>query len=102
MGTEPQEELDADIAGQKLKIKTASLNTIATVATLVVVCLIAYVLFEHRMDAKAGGLAMTDAVLNMVKAQQDTTRAHRETNCLMGIPEAQRESKADWCKRISQ
>lgn len=98
----PQDELSGEVAGQKFSLKSASLNTIATVATLILVAILAYVLWEHKLDAKAQGVSLTDAIQSMVKAQQEATQAHRETNCLIGMKEAERESKSEWCKRIAR
>lgn len=102
MAEEQVSELDAQIAGQKFSIKSASLNTIATVATLLGVILLGYVLWQHKVDAKDQGDSLNKAINAMIQAQQDATSAHRETNCLIGFAEGQREQKAEFCKRISR
>lgn len=75
-------ELDAQIAGQKLNIKNAPINTLATVATLIIVCLIAYVLFTHQQDTREAGAAFVGAVKEQTTAVKEQTMALREQNCL--------------------
>lgn len=96
-------DVNVEVMGNKVNLKNVkSLNTLATVATLIVVVLIAYVTWAHGTEAKENGKSLVDAINSMTKAQQDTVRAHRETNCLIGMKESEREAKAEFCKRISQ
>ena len=85
-----------EIGGQKLNVKNVkSLNTLATVATLIVVILIAYGGWLHVQHANQQAVLLSDTFKEMSQAQ-------REGNCLIAIPEAQREQKADFCKRITR
>jgi hypothetical protein len=97
----PQDAVDAEIAGQKFSIKSASLGTIATVLTLIVVVLIAWTLWLHGAEAKDTGKSLVEAINAMTKAQMDTVAAHRETNCLIGY-QGPPTDKVEFCKRISR
>ena len=85
-----------EVGGQKLNLKNVkSLNTLATVATLVLVCLIAYGGWLHTQHATQQAQLLSETFKEMTQAQ-------REQNCLIAIPESQREQKADFCKRITR
>lgn len=87
-------EVSADTALGKFAFKGA-LNTLATVATLIIVCVMSVFLYQHVAQAAA-----RDDVL--AKAFDAFTQAQREQNCLIAIPEAQREMKAEFCKRVTR
>lgn len=93
--SQQSEQFDADIAGQKLSIRSQSLNTIATIATLVVTVLIAYMLFGHGTDTR-------EASRELAAALKDMTQAAREQNCLITLPPERREQNTELCKRISR
>lgn len=85
-----------EIGGQKLNVKNVkSLNTLATLTTLILVCLIAYGGWLHVEAAAKSTALLHDTFKEMTQAQ-------REQNCLIAIPESQREQKADFCKRITR
>lgn len=96
------EELDATIAGQKLKLTGANLNTLFTVLGFIGICLIGYVLYMHTAESKEVQTSFVAAVKELTVAQREGTAAAREQNCLISIPEAQREAKADFCKRVTR
>ena len=85
-----------ELAGQKVNLKNVkSLNTLATIATLIVVILIAYGGYLHVEHSNKQAALLSDTFREMTQAQ-------REQNCLIAIPESQREQKADFCKRITR
>ncbi len=88
MPPETVEEANLEIAGQRIHLKSVALNTLLTMATLICIVLIGYTLWHH--------VAQADATL------KEMVQAQREQNCLIAIPEVQRESKADFCKRITR
>ena len=89
-------DVAVEFAGQKVNLKNVkSLNTLATIATLVLVCLIAYGGWLHVNHANAQATLLSETFKEMTQAQ-------REQNCLISIPESQREQKADFCKRITR
>lgn len=84
------------IAGQEVNLKNVkSLNTLATVATLIIVVLVGYIIFEHKIDARAHGESLTSVM-------KDMAQAIREGNCINAYPEAERESKVEQCKRLAR
>lgn len=90
-----QEQIDADVAGQKVSIKTNSLNTLATVLTLIMVSTIGYILLAHSTDARDGTKELIGALKEVVTVQ-------REANCLASIPNDRKPDGAEFCKRISR
>lgn len=96
------QELDATIAGQKLKLTGANLNTLFTVLGFILSCLIAWVLWQHQTSAASKDDVFVSALKDVATAQRETTTVQREMNCLISIPEAQREAKAEFCKRVTR
>ena len=93
-------ELEAEIAGQKLSLKNVSLNTIATVATLVVVCVLAWVMWQHTADAREAQSSFVAAIKEQTSAIKEQTAVAREQNCLISMPQASRDP--DLCRRLSR
>lgn len=87
-------DVDLKVAGQEIRLKNVkSLNTILTLGAFVAACFAAYLLFDHKADAKANAETLT-AVM------KDMAQAIREGNCINSYPEAERETKVELCKRI--
>ena len=87
------QELDAEIAGQKLKLTGSNLNTLFTILCFIVVCLIAYVLWTHTGETKEASKVLADAL-------KEQTVATREQTCVYTIP--QTGATPDLCKRLSR
>lgn len=91
-------ELDAEIAGQKISLKNVSLNTLATVATLLIVSLIAVFGYSfaqtHTSDTK-------ESARELVQAMKEQTQAQREGNCLQGY-QGPAQEKATFCKQVTR
>lgn len=87
------QELEADIAGQKLKLTGANLNTLFTILGFIVTCLIAYVLYAHTGDTKEASKSLAEAI-------KDQTQATREQTCVYTMP--QTGATPELCKRISR
>ena len=99
-----------------------SLNTLATMATLIVVSVTAYMIFTHAGDAVANGkevaselkAANKEAARDRKEANKEQAdllkelgRAAREQNCLIAtgvasLPPERRLEAADLCKRIAR
>lgn len=87
-------DVDLSIAGQQVKLKNIkSLNTLATVTTLICVILIGYVVWMHTNDDK-------EAKKELSMAIRELTQSAREQNCLISMPIDQRNP--DICRRISR
>lgn len=100
-------DVDVSIAGQQVKLKNIkSLNTLATVATLILVCVLGYAFWEHKVDAQAQGMArdsmLTTAFKEISNSQKEMAQAVREGNCINSFPEAERENKVEHCRRITR
>lgn len=124
MGEETQTvEASNPILGS-LKVSGATINTIFTVFGFIVIVLLAWVTWQHQVDAKdadksiiqvlkdnskatADTLKETTATQNRIlenlaDQQKKTVEALREGNCLLGIPPERRANSAEFCKRISR
>lgn len=95
-------ELEASIAGQSISLKNVSINTIATVATLIGVALVAYIVFTHQQDTKEASGQFVAALREQTIALKDQTIAAREQNCLMRFDQKERSERADFCKQIAR
>ena len=87
------QELDATIAGQKLKLTGANLNTLFTILGFIVACLIAYVLYTHTGDTKEASKFLAEAI-------KDQTVATREQTCVYTMP--QTGATPELCKRLAR
>lgn len=114
---EVQETVEADTAIGKFKISGANVTSIAVYATLIGVVLLVWVLYGHAGDAKEGAKAVAaelrDANKEVAQALKESnkeisatlkemSRATREQNCLLSIPQEKRERLAETCRRIAQ
>lgn len=89
-------DIALELGGQKVNVRNVkSLNTLATLATLILVCLIAYGGYLHVQHASKQAESLQETFKEM-------TQSNREQNCLIAIPESQRESKSEFCKRITR
>ena len=62
------------------------------ILSLCLLFVVAYVLWEHKMDAKSGQGDVRDVLRELVLGI-------RENNCLTTFKEEAREAKAEFCKR---
>lgn len=87
-------DVDLSIAGQQVKLKNIkSLNTLATVTTLMLVILLGYVLWTHTNDDKEAKRELTIAI-------RELGQSAREQNCLISMPIDRRDPEL--CRRISR
>ena len=99
------------------KISSASLNTLATLITFILVCLIAYVLASHNTEAKESNKevakelreankevaqVLKESNKELSKVLNDLARATRIRNCLDEFPPQKRAENSELCKRLSQ
>ena len=66
-----------------------------TILSLCLLFVLAWVVWEHKADAKEHGANLTTIMKEMVSAQ-------REQNCLIAVKQDEREQKAEFCRRISR
>ena len=86
-----QQELSADTPLGKYSYKGQHLNTIATVASLIIGFVLLYAMFQHLGDQKDANRAM-----------KDLTSALRENNCLQRYEGRDKAERAAFCKQTSQ
>jgi len=96
-------DISAKVAGQEVNIKNIkSVNTIFTLLGFALTCLIAFMLFEHRNDERGARHEFILAIKELTGAQRETTSSMREQNCLLSLPQDQRQAQMEFCKRISR
>lgn len=95
------EEVSAEIAGQKLSLKSVALNTLTTVATLIGVIVICMFLWQHQQETKEAGAAFVSALKEQTIAYKEGTATQREQNCLLKFKQEERQQNADFCRQIS-
>jgi hypothetical protein len=88
MSEENGADVNLNVAGQQIAIRNVkSLNTLATIATLILVVLLGYAFWEHKLDASAQeirretSLAKRDDLI--ATAINNQTKEQRISNCLM-------------------
>lgn len=89
------EEANLEVAGQKIHLKSVALNTLLTLMCVLGVGYTALIVTQHAAQAATREDTFAKLMAEMVQAQ-------REQNCLISIPEAQREGKAEFCKRVTR
>ena len=116
-------DVAVEIAGQKVNLKNVkSLNTLATFATLVIVCLSSYMVFVHAGDAKDNA---KEIAKELKESNKEVSNALKESNRELGIilrnldqgireqnclsirikPDStpqQRLEEAEFCKRLTR
>jgi hypothetical protein len=96
MAEEKVSEVDAEIAGQKLTIKSASLGTIATVVGLVGVGVLVWQGYTHSQESRDASAAFVSAIKEQTVAMKDQTAVQREANCLVVFKDSEQ------CRRFSR
>lgn len=117
-------DLSLKIAGNEASMKNVkSMNTIATVATMVLVCVLGVFLYYHEVAAQqdkatlaktlseSNGIVakaleqsnktMTEALKELTIEQRRSTSAMKEIACLSDPAMKNRPDARDFCKRIS-
>jgi type VI protein secretion system component VasK len=114
------EEAGADVAlklaGQEINVRNVkSLNTVATLTSLIILVLIAYGGWVHVVEAKDNGKEIAKELKESNKQVADSlkesqrelgevlkelARAAREQNCLLSLPQEKRDPEL--CRRISK
>lgn len=86
--------------------KSLHLNTLATVAGLILTACIGVAIWflngqleAHRMDAKEMSINFVSAVREQTVATKELAVANREQNCLLQFKQEERPAQADQCRR---
>ena len=103
MSEENGADVSVNVAGQQINLRNVkSLNTLATVATLIICILIGYVVFEHKTDARAEGVALAQRDAQLSNAIREMASSNRVLACLMATKQDDREAKLAQCERIAR
>lgn len=94
------QEVSAELpGGTKFKARGSD---ILGVGTMMVVCLVAYVLWEHKGDSHENGKNLTVAIKEMTAAQTEGVKAQRVMNCLLATDQKDRRTMLETCERIAR
>lgn len=107
------DETEVSVTREGVKIAGKHVGVIATVATLILSALIAYVLWEHKALAAAQTVVLQSeigkAIDKMTDAQLQSVQVQREMNCIIlyrGTAGAQSASERreleEFCKRVTR
>ena len=93
------QELEVGSGSTRLKIRGSDWLSMIGVAVGV---LMVYMLFEHKGEAKESA-AQTQAVFKeFVNSQKEMVQEQRVQNCLIALPQDQRERQVEFCKRLAR
>jgi len=98
--TEERDEASITTPAGSVSVKGKHSALYLSAIGLFVSALVAYVLWEHKSDAKESNKLLRDAIDAMTDAQKEGVAAQREMNCLIIVPQELREKQADICRRI--
>lgn len=100
MGNEV-EELNAEIAGQKISLKSVAINTIVTLLTFALCVVTTSIVWQHTTDARETGKAFVSAIKEQTEATTEQAKLLREANCLQGYQGPPAE-KQNFCARVTR
>jgi len=96
MAEQQQEEVEATAPGG-FKVRVRGYDIIVVIAT-VIMTMVAYMVYEHKIEAHASSS-------NIANAMRDLASAQREMACIISLPQERREqefiSPNGFCKRIT-
>lgn len=102
---------DTQEAGITSPIGSVSFKGKKTAEFIAVICLcllflLAYVLYEHKLDAKAENMNLTSVIKELAVAQREGNQILREQVCLLSLSQEKRErefaSENGLCKRLAR
>lgn len=96
------EELSAEVAGQKISLKSVALNTILTILIFLGVAVTISLLWNHQEESKAASAAFVSAIKEQTTVQKEQTTVIRESNCIAALPPDRKHLDADFCKRVTR
>lgn len=85
----------------KFKVSGQNAGTLLTAFIFVVVCGIAWMLWEHRAEAKSTDESIERIFEKWVEVQNETNRLHRQTNCLIGY-QGPPANKKEFCDQVTR
>lgn len=96
------EEVTAKIAGQEISVKSMHLNTLATVASLMMIAVLLFMVFNHMQDAREANAHFTSAVKEFTTVSREQTGAMREYTCMARTDFQDKNAQAEYCRRLGR
>lgn len=100
---ESTEELEVSAGDKKLRLRGSDLLT--SVIGMIVcsgLAVLGYMLVAHKDDTRGHGDALISTLKEVAASTKDGAVAQREMNCLISLPQEQREKSIDICKRLAR
>ena len=91
------QEVELDAKQGKIRVRGSDVLTTFGIAAVV---LVGYMVWEHKEDSKTTQTAFIGDVREMTAAQRDSVQAQREMNCIISLPQEQRQRDIEFCKRV--
>ncbi len=105
MSDETQETAISTPLGS-LSTKGKKTSEFIAILCLCLLFLMAYVLYEHKLDAKADNISLSAVVKDLALAQREGNQILREQVCLLSLSQEKRErefaTENSLCKRLSR
>ena len=105
MSENPGTPQELEIASGDKKLKIIGTDLIVPLLSILVcsgLILIGYVLYEHKQDSKDQGSAVVGAIKEMGQIAREGVVAQREMNCIIALPQEQREKNVELCRRLAR
>ena len=100
------QELHAKVAGQELDLKNVPLNTIATIATLIVIAGAAaggyFWADAHSKETRDASKVFVEAIKDQTAAIRSATVVAKEQNCLLRYQGRSPAERAAFCADITR
>ena len=96
---ELQDEVELSLKDQKIKVRGSD---ILGIGTMLVVVLVAYALWEHKLDSVETRKEFISVIKEMTLAQKENVQVQRVTNCLISVDQKDREAKISTCERLAR
>lgn len=97
-----QNEVNAEIAGNKFSAKNLPLNWLAIIGILFVSAGSLWMLVEHKAEAKQDKSELVSVLREMNTTNKELVQTQRITNCIISLPPDRRETALSTCERIAR
>ena len=98
-----QQEVEVAAGDKRIKLRGSDLLT--SVIGMIVcsgLVLLWFVLTDHKTDTREVSAIMVSAIKEMTAAQRESVQVQREMNCIISLPQTQRENNLEFCRRMGR
>lgn len=91
-----------DVSKSGISISGKKTAELITILSLVVTAILAFGLWAHDKSTASSAENLHQILKESNETQKAMLQAQREQNCLISLPQGQRENQAQFCKQISR